>query len=160
MSQETLSAIATAAHQLGAIMLLGSLFFLLFILRPVTRQALGVSDRQRFFLLLYRYLFRWLWVALLLLWGSGGWQIYLLGAAKPPLTVEIMAGGGALITALTMLGQVVRYFHLADFVEEERWPQAGRYSSLVRVLMAGALLIGLVLLLTGVGAPYLAPPPP
>jgi uncharacterized membrane protein len=159
MSQETLSAIAIAAHQLGALMLVGSLFFLLFILRPVTRQTLGVSERQRFFLLLYRYLFRWLWVALLLLWGSGGWQIF-VGTAKPLLPAQIMAGGGALITALTILGQVVRYFHLADFVEDERWPQAGRYSSLVRVLMAGALLVGLVLVLTGVGAPYLAPPAP
>jgi len=155
MPQETLSAIAIAAHQLGTLMLVGSLYFLIFIVRPVSRRTMGVTDRQRFFLLLFSYLFRWLWVALLLLWVSGAWRAHLLGISQPPQIVLIMAGGAMLVTALTTVGHVVKYFYFAEFVETELWPQAGRTGSLVRIIMAAALLVALALVLAGVGAHYL-----
>jgi uncharacterized membrane protein len=158
MPQEIISALATTAHQIGSIVLTGSLFFLLFVVRPASRQSLGVRERQEFFLVLYRYMFHWLWFALLLIWSSGLWQVRLLDSAIP-LPIQIMLGGGALVSVLTILGQIIRYFHLTEHIEGERWPQAGRLSSLVRVLMAAALLASLVSLLAGVAAPYLVPSP-
>lgn len=144
---------AHAAHQLGTLVLAGSLFFLLVIVRPVTRQSLGVGDRQRFFVFLYRYLFRWLWLSLLLLWTSGAWYLYRMGIQDLDLTFQLMALGGLLISLLVLVAGLTSYFHLQERVENEHWPRAGKTSSQVRKLMAVALLLAFLLVLLGATGP-------
>lgn len=155
MPTEPITAAAQALHEIGALIMVGSLFFLLFIVRPITRDALEVGERQVFFVIIYRYLFRWQWLALLFLWISGGWNAHLVGITTPSITVQIMAAGGAAATLLTLFAQTTCYFHLEEPVEDENWARAGRISSHVRKIMALNLFVCLILLLAGAIGPHL-----
>jgi uncharacterized membrane protein len=144
-----------AAHQIGALILVGGLFFLLFIVRPVSKETLGVEDRQRLFQLVYRRMLRWQWLGLLFLWAGGIGQLYPLEQSALSLPVQVMAAGGAVVTLLTFVIHAICYFHLSERMEDGHWGKAARTSSLVRKIMALNLLICLLLVLAGVADPYL-----
>jgi uncharacterized membrane protein len=157
MPAPIITAVAQALHQLGAVILVGGLVFLLFVLRPVSKEALGFEKRQQLFQHVYKYMLRWQWLALLLLWVGGVSQI--AGLERPPGSFSIlsMAAGGALITLLTLGAQVACYFHLSERMEDERWGQAAAISSRVRLIMAINLLLCLALVFVGSAAPLLDP---
>jgi uncharacterized membrane protein len=146
---------AEAAYQIGALILVGGLFFLLFIVRPVSKETLGVEDRQRLFQLVYRRMHRWQWLGLLLLWAGGIGQRYPLEPSAFSLPVQVMAASGAVVTLLIFGTHAICYFHLSERMEHEHWSKAARISSLVRKIMALNLLLCLLLVLAGVANPYL-----
>jgi uncharacterized membrane protein len=157
MPNQLITAAAQAAHQIGAVILVGGLFFLLFIVRPVSKQTLGVEDRQRLFQRVYQHTLRWQWLALLLLWTGGVGQILSLKMTELSVSIQAMAAGGALITLLTFVIQVICYFHLNERMEEAHWGRAARISSLVRKIMAVNLLICVLLVVAAFGEPILHP---
>jgi uncharacterized membrane protein len=113
------------------------------------------SDRQRFLYLVYRYLLRWLWLALLLLWGSGSWTIQRAGGSSFPLSFQFMAIGGVLVTVLTLIAHLTCYFSLSERIEAQHWGRAARISSHVRKVLALNLLVCLMLILVDAAGPHL-----
>jgi uncharacterized membrane protein len=155
MPTEIITAAAQAFHHIGAVVMTGGLFFLLFILRPVSREAMNAEERQLFFQLIFRKLLRWQWIALLLLWASGIWTARAFEIGNLPLTVQIMAAGGGIATVLTLAAHITCYFRLSEQIEAQHWGKAARISSYVRMVMAVNLLVCLLLVLAGVAGPAL-----
>jgi uncharacterized membrane protein len=157
MPTQIITAVAQAFHQLGAVILVGGLFFLLFVLRPVSKAKLGVEKRQQLFQHVFRYMLRWQWLALALLWVGGVGQISGLERAPGAVSLLAMVVGGALITFLTLGAQAASYFFLSERMEDERWGKAAVISSRVRMIMAVNLLLCLILVIVGAAGPMLDP---
>ena len=157
MPTQIITAVAQALHQLGAVILVGGLFFLLFVLRPVSKATLGVEKRQQLFQHVFRYMLRWQWLALALLWVGGVGQISGLGRPPGAASLLAMVVGGALVTLLTLGAQAASYFLLSERMEDERWGKAAVISSRVRMIMAVNLLLCLILVFFGAAGPMLDP---
>jgi uncharacterized membrane protein len=149
------AAIADAVHQIGFVILLGSIFFLLFVLRPAARDLATGDERLMVYLRYYKHLFRWAWIALLLLWLSGTGKMLTLDIHNLPPQVGLMAGAGAVTTVLTLLAHFAFYHQMDEAIFEQHWPRAARRGSRVRRVMALNLLIGLMLIVAGVAAPLI-----
>lgn len=156
MPTSQLGAIADALHQLGIVILIGGMFFLLLVLRPASRDMGTGEERLLVYSHFFKHLFRWLWFALLLLWVSGVGKIFLSGYHHLPLQVRVMAGAGALMTLFTLLAHFAFYYQMDEAMAAEHLPRAAKRGSRVRKIMAVNLLIGLVVVVLGVFGPLTA----
>lgn len=150
-----LAAIADAAHQIGFVILLGGIFFMLFALRPASRDLDTGEERILVYFRYYKSLLRWIWFALLLLWVSGVSKILAMDIQHLPLKVGLMAGAGAVMTVLTLLAHFAVYYEMDEAIYAAHWPRAARRGSRLRKIMALNLLIGLMLIVVGVAAPLI-----
>src|SRR3954463_9648980 len=116
-----MTALAIALHILGAVVWVGGMFLLYVCLRP----ALGTLEppqRLRLMRVTFQKFFPWVWVAILLLLGSGYWMVfYTFGGFK---------GIGMHVHLMQGIGWVLFAFFL--------WLSQGPWRALRRAVAAGA----------------------
>jgi uncharacterized membrane protein len=142
-------AIALGLHQLAVIIWVGGMFFAHMALRPAIKDVVRAPDRLVLMLAVLRRFFPWVWVSIILLWGTGAWGflIVLRGAAPPH--VHLMMGFGAAMTAIFTYIFAFPYRKLQIAVEMENWSWAGAKLALIRRLIFINLILGLLTALAG-----------
>ena len=144
------TALALILHILGAVIWVGGMFAAYVCLRPA---AGALEPPQR--LLLWRRFFAkffiWVWVALLLLLGSGYWMLLTTfgGFKGAPLYIHLMQGiGWVMIVLFVWLfhGPWLKFKRAAD---TQDWPAAGAEIELIRQVIAVNLPLGLIVVAIG-----------
>jgi len=142
--------LATFLHILGFTVWVGGMFFAHNALRP---SAATLEPPQRLPLLaatLGRF-FRWVWLAVALILGSGLYMMALLG--RPPAYVALMAAVGVVMMLLFAHIYFAPNKRLQRAAAARDWPAAGAAMAQIRLLVGINLILGLFTLAVGALGP-------
>ena len=92
-------AIAFGLHQLATVVWVGGMFFAHMALRPAAQEVVKAPDRLLLMQGVFRRFFPWVWVSLLILWGSGLWAFLAVLQGQAGLHVHAMMGVATVMTA-------------------------------------------------------------
>jgi len=137
-------AFAIVLHQLGTIVWVGGMFFAHVALRPSVNEMLEPATRLPLMLRVLSRFFRWVWAAILLLWGSGYWVFWSIYGGKAGMHVHAMIGIAFVMTALFLFIWFVPYQRMKLAVEAADWPSAASRLGLIRPIILVNLVLGLV----------------
>jgi uncharacterized membrane protein len=150
-----MTAVALAAHILGAVVWVGGMFAIYVCLRP----ALGALEPAQRFPLMRTTLgkfFPWVWTAVLLLLVSGYWMAFVTfgGFSHLRLHINLMQAVGWVMIAL-----FVWLFHgpwpaFRRAVNVGDWPRAGASLNRIRQIIAVNLPLGLIVAVIGASGRY------
>jgi uncharacterized membrane protein len=130
-------------HLIAVIVWIGGMFFAHYCLRPVVAAQLSPPQRLPLMAAVLGRFFRFVSVALILLWGSGIARFLQVGAGMP-WHWHAMAG---IATAMTIIfGFIVLRFHprLKDAVAAQDWPSGGKAMDSIRGLIMTNLILGVI----------------
>lgn len=136
--------IAVMLHLLGAVVWIGGMFFAYLCLRPATS---GLEPPQRLPLwaeTLERF-FRWVWVAIVLILGSGFYMVTVIAElGRIPVYVHLMLYIGVLMTLIFAYVFFSSFPTLKRAVAAQDWKTGGAALNQIRVAVAVNLALGLV----------------
>lgn len=142
--------IAKLIHILGFTIWVGGMFFSYVALRPAAgvlepamRMTLWVGTLQRFF--------RWVWVSIALIFGSGIYMITLLGSL--PHYVTAMFFLGVVMTFLFLIVSYVPFASLKHSVAAQNWASGAKSLGQIRTLVGVNLVLGLATIVIGAAGP-------
>ena len=143
-------------HEIGTLMLVGGLFFLLFVQLPAIRRV--KSSRERIYLRQAGFgrLFIWCWLGLLLLWGTAVYDLYATDQPLPP-HVALMALLSAVFTLLFLLAQFGIYMQVIISLEDGNAGRASWLQRRLRALLILAFVLALVVMVLDVSGAGLMP---
>lgn len=148
-------ALAVVLHQLGTIVWVGGMFFAHVALRPAVNELLEPSQRLSLMRRVLGRFFGWVWVAILLLWGSGLWIFLGLFGGKAGTYVHAMMSIAAVMTALFLFIWFVPYRHMKAAVSASDWPGAAARLGVIRPIILVNLLLGFITAILGAVGPKL-----
>ncbi len=156
VSQTQQIIVAVLAHNLGSIVLVGSLVFMQTVYLPAVSDVRTPTARMRLRLDAMALCFRWLWLGVLLIVGSGLWALFaVLDSSALPVHVVWKTGLSVLLLLLLAIGQLVLLDGAQHAMEDTRLRDARRlYGWLYGVLLA-ALVVALAAMLLGVSGAVL-----
>lgn len=132
-------------HLLAAVVWVGGMFFAFFCLRPVAASLLEPAQRLPLWGQVFNRFFVWVWVAIILLFGTGHSMIAQLGGmANVGLHVHLMLASGYLMIGLFMYVYFVPYKRLKLAIAAQIWPDAGRHLNQIRKIIIVNLSLGLL----------------
>ncbi|MDG9671905.1 CopD family protein [Hahella sp. CR1] len=137
-------------HVLAALGWVGGMFFAYFILRPTAAEQLQPPQRLPLWSEVLTRFFRWVWIAVLTLWGSGVGMLALWGS-KPPLYVHVMLGGALAMTLIFVGVFFFPFRKLKTCTLEKTWSEAGAALNQVRQAVLANLCLGLIVICVAVG---------
>jgi uncharacterized membrane protein len=152
-----MTAVALAAHILGAVIWVGGMFAIYVCLRPALA-ALETPPRLRLMRITFRNFFLWVWAAILVLLASGYWMVFVtfggFGAVRIHIHVMQLIGW-------VMIALFVWLFHgpwlaYKRAVESEDWPRAAANLNHIRQIIAVNLPLGLLVVAIGASGRYWA----
>jgi uncharacterized membrane protein len=135
--------LALMLHLLGVVVWVGGMFFAYLCLRPA---ASGLEPPQRLplWLAALARFFRWVWVAVAAVLGSGFYMLNIIaGAGAMPLNVALMLGIGVLMTAIFAYVFFAPYAVLRVAVAADNWKDGAAALNRIRVAVAINLSLGL-----------------
>lgn len=136
--------IAVMFHLLGAVVWIGGMFFAYLCLRPATS---GLEPPQRLPLwaeTLERF-FRWVWVAIVLILGSGFYMVTVIAElGRIPVYVHLMLYIGVLMTLIFAYVFFSSFPTLKRAVAAQDWKTGGAALNQIRVAVAVNLGLGLL----------------
>jgi len=140
-------------HILGFTVWVGGMFFAYLCLRPIAAELLAAPARLALWRGVFGKFFLWVWLAVLLLLGSGMQMLASIG--KPPLFVCAMAGLGVLM--MLIFGHVffAPFARLKRAVAAQQWTAGGAALAQIRRLIGINLVLGLLVMSLGVLGPLL-----
>ncbi|MCU0834375.1 MAG: CopD family protein [Chromatiaceae bacterium] len=142
-------ALSYALHQLATVVWVGGMFFAHMALRPVVSSVLEPPLRLPLMLGVLRRFFRWVWLSIALLWGTGLW-IFLGGmGGKAGGHVHLMMAIALVMTALFVYLWFVPFRHLKAAVASTAWPAAGARLARIRQIILTNLILGLITAVAG-----------
>jgi uncharacterized membrane protein len=142
-------AIAIAMHQLGTIVWVGGMFFAHMVLRPAVNALLEPQQRVPLMAQVLGRFFRWVWVALALLWGSGLWILLAIYGGNAAAFVHAMMGIASVMTALFVYIWFVPFQRLKAEVLAADWNAAAVKLGSIRTIILVNLVLGLIAALLG-----------
>ena len=150
-----MTAVALAAHILGAVVWVGGMFAIYVCLRPALA-AVDPPQRLRLVRITFQNFFPWVWAAVLLLLASGYWMVFVTfgGFSGVRLHVHLMQLIGWVMIALFLWlfhGPWLAFKHAVD---AENWPAAGRSLDRIRQIIAVNLPLGLLIVVIGASGRY------
>ena len=144
------TALALILHILGAVIWVGGMFAAYVCLRPAAG-ALEPPQRQLLWRRFFAKFFIWVWVALLLLLGSGYWMLLTTfgGFKGAPLYIHLMQGIGWVMIVLFVWLFHGPWLKFKRAVDTQDWPAAGAEIELIRQVIAVNLPLGLIVVAIG-----------
>jgi uncharacterized membrane protein len=141
---------AVVVHEVATLILLGGLFFMLFVQLPAIARLRSPRQRLRVRRASFRRLFRWSWVGLSALWLTGLYELAARESTVP--AAQLLATGGfyAAFTGLMLLAQFAVFGQIVVALEEGNAERASWLYRRLRTLLAAAFAIALLLLLLDV----------
>lgn len=142
--------IAKFLHILGFTVWVGGMFFAHNALRP-SAATLEPPVRLPLLLGVFNRFFAWVWVAVILILGSGLYMMSQMG--KPPAPVTAMAALG--IVMIAVFGHIffAPYRRMRQAVAAQDWPAGNKAMATIRKLVALNLLFGLLTIAIGALGP-------
>ncbi len=147
--------IALTLHLLAATLWVGGLFFAFVCLRPATAE-LDAAHRVKLWADALTQFFRWVWVAIAVLLGTGFWMIFgfMGGMQQAGQHVHLMLGLGVLMMLLAGHLQFAPLKRLRRAVEGNHWADAGRALAQIRLFIGVSLVLGLIVVAIAGGGRY------
>ncbi len=141
--------LAITLHLLAAVIWVGGMFFAYMALRPVAASLLEPPVRQTLWAGVFKRFFSWVWLAIVVLFGSGFWMVFaaLGGLANAGLHVHIMLGLGSLMALLFMHIYFGPYQRLQQALAENNWEKGGVKLNQIRLLIKTNLILGLIVVI-------------
>jgi len=147
--------VATVAHEIARLILVGSLFFMLFVQLPAIASVKSPRVRLRLRRASFKRLFLWGWLGLVLLWLTGAYELLTTVNDGLLLHVRIMALLSAVFTLLFLIAQ----FGLADeataALEDGNSERASWLYRRLRFVVSVAFVLALAVVLLDVAGPVL-----
>ena len=138
-------------HLLGVVVWIGGMFFAHMALRPSAEAHLAPPERLPLLNAVLGRFFRWVWVAILLILGSGYGIFFGLLEARAALYVHVMQGLALVMIVLFIFIYFVPFRRLSRALSEQNIPQAGAQMAIIRRIIGTNLGLGLVTTVIGAG---------
>ena len=157
MPTTAVSGTVAVIHELGSLILIGSLFLVLVVLLPAVERIRSPRQRLQLRCRLYGRLFLWSWVGLLMLWGAGIGELLLAGEAGMPAHSVLVALLSLLFMALFLIAQFGLHLKALLVLENGNSEHARYLIYRLRPFLFTALLIAIVVAVLHVSGPALVP---
>lgn len=136
--------IAVMLHLLGAVVWVGGMFFAYLVLRPAAAELLAPPQRLPLWSETLARFFKWVWMAVVLLLGSGFYMVSVIGeAGRIPGYVHAMLYVGIVMTLIFAYVFFSPFPTLRRSVSAQNWPAAGAALNQIRIAVAVNLILGL-----------------
>ena len=135
-------AYALFLHILSAVVWVGGMFVAYMAVRPATVEVLEPPLRLKLWTAIFTRFFKWVWVAVALILGSGFYMIGQMTAV--PRDVMVMASVGIVMSAIFMHVYFAPFGRLKRAVAAEDWKAGGAALNQIRILIGVNLTLGLV----------------
>ncbi|WP_094706997.1 CopD family protein [Hahella sp. CCB-MM4] len=137
-------------HITAAMVWLGGMFFAYFSLRPSAGQLLQPPQRLPLWADVLTHFFRWVWIAVIILWITGLSMMQMLGQT-PPLYVHMMMGLGLIMTVIFALVFFFPFRILKTRSLEQLWKEAAVGLNQIRIAVATNLILGGLIVILAAG---------
>ena len=136
--------VAIFLHLIGAMIWIGGMFFAYFSLRPSTAM-LEPSQRLPLWAETLGRFFRWVWVSVALILGSGFYMLTAIaGIARVSLNVHVMLYIGVFMTGIFLYVVLVPFPALRRSIAAQDWPAGAAGLNTIRKAVAVNLALGLL----------------
>jgi uncharacterized membrane protein len=137
--------LADFLHVLSVVVWVGGMFFAYMALRPVAAEVLEPPQRLTLWAGVFGKFFPWVWLAVLLILGSGLWMIFGMGGfAYLPVYVHIMFTLGVVMMLIFAHVFFAPSRRLRKAVAARDWPAGAKALGQIRMLVGLNLLIGVL----------------
>ena len=135
--------VAIFLHLIGAMIWIGGMFFAYFSLRP-SAAMLEPSWRLPLWAETLRRFFRWVWVSVGLILGSGFYMLNAVaGVSRVSPNIHVMLYIGVLMTGIFLYVVLVPFSALRRSIAAQDWPAGARALDTIRKAVAVNLGLGL-----------------
>ncbi len=148
-------AIAIALHQLATVVWIGGMFFAHVALRPSAQEQLAPPQRLPLLQAVFSRFFLWVWLAVVLLWGSGFWIFSGVYGNAMGWHVHVMIALALVMSTLFAYLYFVPYRGLDRLVASHDWERAAQRVGIIRRIILVNLSLGLVTTVLGSAGRYL-----
>jgi uncharacterized membrane protein len=150
-------ATAMTLHLLAVVIWVGGMFFAHNALRPIANTLLDPPLRLPLLSQVLGRFFVWVWLSVTLLWATGLWLIlgYYGGLGKVAIAIHLMLTLAVIMTCLFWYIFFVPFPRLQQAVGQNNWPEAGKYLTIIRQIIATNLLLGLATIIVATVGKYL-----
>jgi uncharacterized membrane protein len=148
-------AVAIALHQLATVIWVGGMFFAHFALRTSAQRRLEPPQRLPLLLSVFDRFFRWVWVAVLVLWATGLWIFVGIYNGAMAWHVHAMMAMALVMTALFAYIYFVPYRALGRSVAAEDWVEGAPRVAIIRRIILVNLGLGMLTAMLGSAGRYL-----
>lgn len=150
-------AVAVSLHILAAIVWVGGMFFAILVLRT-SAGRLEPPERLALWRRVFARFFPWVWIAVVLLLGTGYWMILAGygGFADLPLHVHLMHGIGWLMALIYLHLWFVPYKRFKAALDAGAVPVAAANLNQIRWIVTTNLALGLINAIIGASGRYWA----
>ncbi|MCW8883717.1 MAG: CopD family protein [Motiliproteus sp.] len=149
--------LALPLHLLAAIVWIGGMLMMLFVVRPAAVESLQPPLRPQFLYGVLNRFFRWVWLSLALVIASGFWMVVagFGGFANVLWPIHLMTALGLLMTAIFCWIYFVPFASLRKSINAERWPDAANSLESIRKLVMLNALLGVIIAVSVTAGRYL-----
>jgi len=148
--------IAISLHILAATIWIGGMFFSYSFLRPVAVDVLAPPQRLTLWVKVFEKFFNWVWLAIILLIGSGHFMITQSGGlANVGKHIHIMMLLGYIMTAIFMHVYFTPFKRLKATVALKDWPNAASNLNVIRKMILINLVLGLITIFVASAGRYI-----
>ena len=144
---------ATVAHEIATLILVGGLFFMLFVQLPAIASVKSPRERLRLRRAAFEWLFRWGWLGLVLLWLTGAYELLTNVNDGLPTHVRIMAVLSAVFTLLFLIAQFGLFNEATAAIEDGNAERASRLYRRLHFVVRIAFALALAVVLLDVTGP-------
>ena len=135
-------AYALFLHILSAVVWVGGMFVAYMAVRPAAVEVLEPPLRLKLWTAIFTRFFKWVWVAVALILGSGFYMIGQMTAV--PGDVMVMATIGIVMSGIFMHVYFAPFGRLKRAIAAEDWKAGGAALNQIRILIGVNLTLGLV----------------
>ncbi len=148
--------IALTLHVLASTIWVGGMFFAYMALRPAAAELLEPPVRLRLWARVFQRFFPWVWLAVIILLGTGFWMIFGVfdGFAGVAGQVHLMLLLGLVMSGIFAYIWFGPYPGLRAAVAAEDWPTGGARLATIRRLIATNLTLGLAVIAAATLGPW------
>ena len=148
--------IAIPLHLLSAVIWVGGMFFAYQCLRPAAASILEPPERLKLWVGVFKLFFLWVWVAIVLILGSGYWMVFSVfgGFKGAGIHVMLMQAIGVTMMLIFMHVFFAPYGRLKRAVAQQNWSEGAQALGQIRQLVGANVLLGLLVILIGAGGRY------
>lgn len=135
---------ALLAHLIGALIWIGGMFFAYFALRPAAA-TLDPPQRLALWAATLRRFFRWVWISVALILGSGFYMLMVIaGATRVPVSIHVMVYIGVIMTVIFAYVFLLPFSALRRAVAAQDWQAGAAALEAIRKAVAVNLALGLI----------------
>jgi uncharacterized membrane protein len=149
--------LAISLHVLSSVIWVGGMFFAYLVLRPIAAIQFEPPQRLTLWSNVFSKFFPWVWVAVVLLVGTGFWLITnkFGGMKNVGVHIHIMMSMGIIMALIFMHVFFAPTRKLAKAVAESNWEEAGKKLAQIRILIGLNLIIGVAVVVIATSGRYL-----